>query len=120
MVKCKCADEGRKINTQTPQIGKEVKNMAYILVKQNVEDYKKWKTVFDEDRANRKKNGSEGGWVFRSSSDPNEVVVLLKWDNTNNAKRFLESDELKKAMKQAGVVGQPNINILDQMDTPRV
>ncbi len=73
--------------------------MAYILVRQTVEDYTKWKAVFDEDRANRKQNGSEGGSVFRSSSDPNEVVVLLKWDNPENANKFLESDELKKTME---------------------
>ena len=94
--------------------------MAYILVKQKVEDYSKWKAVFDENRSNRKQGGSEGGWVFQSSNDPNEVVVLLKWDNPENAKRFLESDELKKAMEQAGVVGKPNIHVLDQVDTPTV
>jgi heme-degrading monooxygenase HmoA len=93
--------------------------MAYILVKQNVEDYTKWKTAFDGNSTIRKRNGSEGGWVFRSSNDPNEVVVLMKWDNRDNAKKFLESDELKKVMQQAGVVGKPNINILDQMDTPQ-
>ena len=94
--------------------------MAYILVKQKVEDYTKWKAVFDENRSNRKQSGSEGGWVFQSLNDPNEVVVLLKWDNPENAKRFLESVDLKKAMEQAGVVGQPNIHILDQVDTPAV
>jgi heme-degrading monooxygenase HmoA len=94
--------------------------MAYILVEQNVEDYTKWKAAFDENSTIRERNGSEGGWVFRSSSDQNEVVVLMKWDNRENAKKFLESDELKNAMKQAGVVGKPNVNILDQMDTPQV
>jgi quinol monooxygenase YgiN len=94
--------------------------MAYILVKQKVKDYTKWKTVFDENRSNRKQGGSEGGWVFQSSNDPNEIVVLLKWDNPENAKRFLESNELKKAMEQAGVVGKPNINVLDQVDNPSV
>lgn len=94
--------------------------MAYILVRQKVEDYTKWKTVFDENRATRKQGGSEGGWVFQSSNDPNEVVVLLKWDNPDNANKFLQSPELKKAMEQAGVVGQPNIHVLDQVDTPSV
>jgi quinol monooxygenase YgiN len=94
--------------------------MAYILVRQKVEDYKKWKAVFDEDRANRKQGGSEGGWVFQTSNDPNEIVVLLKWDNPDNANKFLQSDELKKAMEQAGVIGQPNIHVLDQVDTPSV
>ena len=94
--------------------------MAYILVKQNVEDYTKWKAAFDENSTIRKQGGSEGGSVFRSSSDPNEVVVLLKWDNPDNAKRFLESDELKKTMEQAGVVGRPNVHVLDQVDNPSV
>jgi quinol monooxygenase YgiN len=94
--------------------------MAYILVKQKVQDYSKWKAVFDENSSTRKQGGSEGGWVFQTSHDPNAVVVLLKWDNPENAKRFLESDELKKAMEQAGIVGKPNIHVLDQVDTPTV
>ncbi len=94
--------------------------MAYLLVKQKVEDYNKWKTVFDENSASRKNGGSEGGWVFQSSNDPNEVVVLLKWDDPKNADRFLNSEELKKAMQRAGVVGKPDIRILDQVDTPTV
>jgi quinol monooxygenase YgiN len=94
--------------------------MAYLLVKQKVEDYTKWKAAFDENSSTRKTGGSEGGWVFQSSNDPNEVVVLLKWDNPENADKFLNSEELKKAMQKAGVVGKPDIRILDQVDTPSV
>lgn len=88
--------------------------MAHLLVHHKVEDYKKWKHVFDEHGAYRAKNGSKGGKVFRSSSDPNEVFVLLEWDSIVNLKKFIESDQTKVAMQNAGVVGMPSIYFVEE------
>jgi heme-degrading monooxygenase HmoA len=88
--------------------------MAHILVHHKVEDYKKWKLAFDDHLAYRSKNGSKGGKVFRSSSDPNEVFVLLEWDSIENAKKFTQSDQTKEVMKDAGVVGMPAIYFVDE------
>lgn len=88
--------------------------MAHILVHHKVEDYKKWKLAFDDHLAYRSKNGSKGGKVFRSSSDPNEVFVLLEWDSIENAKKFGQSDQTKEAMKDAGVAGMPEIYFVEE------
>ncbi len=45
--------------------------MPYILVRHKVEDYAKWKPVFDEHGAARKAIGSKGGYLFRNIDDPN-------------------------------------------------
>ncbi len=88
--------------------------MAHILVHHIVEDYRKWKLAFDDHAAYRSKNGSKGGKVFRSSSDPNEVFVLLEWDSIENAKKFTQSDQTKEVMKDAGVVGMPGIHFVEE------
>ena len=88
--------------------------MAHLLVHHKVEDYRKWKLAFDEHAAYRSKNGSKGGKVFRSSSDPNEVFVLLEWDSIENAKKFAQSDQTKEVMKDAGVVGMPAIYFVEE------
>ena len=56
--------------------------MPYLLVRHKIEDYQRWKPVFDHDHgASRKRSGSKGGWILRNAFDPNELVILLEWDN---------------------------------------
>ena len=88
--------------------------MAYILVRHNVEDYSKWKPVFDKHSNLRSKNGSKGGKVFQSADNPDEVFVLLEWDSLDNARNFAQSDNLKEAMQEAGVVGMPDIYFIEE------
>ena len=83
--------------------------MAHILVHHKVEDYKEWKGAYDKHSDFRGQNGSKGGKVFQNASNPNEVFVLLEWDNLENAQKFSQSTGLKEAMAEAGVVGMPNI-----------
>lgn len=88
--------------------------MIHAMVRQNVKDFDAWKKVFDEDAANRKGAGSMGGHVFRALDDPNNVFVLLEFDDLDKAKKFMGSDSLKEAMKKAGVVGKPDIYLMDE------
>jgi heme-degrading monooxygenase HmoA len=92
--------------------------MAHLLVRQSVEDYTKWKEVFDGDVSFRESSGSRGGHVFQSASDPNEVFVLMEWDTMDNLQQFAQSDHLKERMQSAGVTGPPDIYFLDLADSP--
>ena len=94
--------------------------MPYIIVQQSVEDYDKWKSVFDEGSNNRQALGSKGGFVFRNTENPNQLTVLLEWDNLENAQAFTRSDYLREAMKHAGVMGPPTMSFLDEADKPAV
>ena len=94
--------------------------MPHLLVKQNVEDYAKWKGFFDGDSGIRETKGSKGGLVFQNSSDPNEVFVLMEWDTMENLQQFAQSDELKERMQKAGVTGPPAIYFMNLADSPSV
>ena len=91
--------------------------MAHILVHHKVEDYNKWKPVFDEHASARSEGGSKGGKVFRNANVPNELFVLLEWDSVENAQNFAQSDSTKEAMKNAGVVGMPAIYFVEEAAT---
>lgn len=86
--------------------------MPSILVKHTVQDFVKWKKAFDEHAEIRQKFGSQGGKVFQTAGNPNEVTIVLHWDNLQKAKEFAESPELKTAMQNAGVTGLPQIQFL--------
>lgn len=92
--------------------------MAYILVRHKVQDYATWKPGFDDHASTREASGSKGGFVFRNTDDPNEVVVLLEWDDLEKARRFSQSDDLREKMQEVGVVDQPDVYFLDEADRP--
>lgn len=92
--------------------------MAYLLVRHKVRDFAKWKPIFDEHGATRKAAGSKGGALFRSADNPQEVIALFEWDSVSNARKFAESEDLKRAMERAGVADRPDIYFLDQVDRP--
>jgi len=90
--------------------------MPYLLVHHTAEDYAKWKPVFDQHATNRKNSGSKGGQLFRSADNPNELVILFEWDDLDKARQFTQSDDLRKAMQRAGVVGRPDLYFLEEVE----
>ena len=90
--------------------------MASMFIKHRVADYAKWKTIFDEDGVNRKAGGSKGSQLFRNADNPNEVIVLLEWDDLGKARQFTQSPKLREAMEPAGVTDQPDIYFLDEVE----
>jgi quinol monooxygenase YgiN len=88
--------------------------MAHLLIVNEVEDYARWKRAFDENDAMRRDYGCEDYRLFRDASDPNHVVILFEWDSLANARRFAESDDLRQAMQQAGVVTRPQAYFLNE------
>jgi heme-degrading monooxygenase HmoA len=90
--------------------------MAYVLVRHKMENYARWKPIFDDDGGNRKANGCKGGRLFRSATDPNELVILFEWDDVKKAQQFVQSDDLREAMQRAGVVDRPDVYFLDEIE----
>jgi hypothetical protein len=98
----------------------EGKSMVYMFVKHKVKDFSKWKPGFDEYGSTRKEAGSKGGILLRTSEDPDDVVVLLQWDNIENASKFSKSQNLKKKMEELGVIGKTDILLLDKIEDVQV
>jgi heme-degrading monooxygenase HmoA len=94
--------------------------MPYLLVRHKVEDYERWKPIFDEHGAVREPNGSKGGRLFRNADDPNETVVLFEWDNVENARTFTQSQDLRETMQRSGVADQPDIYFFEEVEEVRV
>jgi heme-degrading monooxygenase HmoA len=91
-------------------------SLTYVLVIHRVEDYAKWKPIYDEDGATRKAKGSKGAKVLRNANDPNHLVVITEWEDLQKAKNFIESDDIANTMKKAGVVGKPAVFYLEELE----
>jgi quinol monooxygenase YgiN len=89
--------------------------MPTLLIRHHVADFAAWKAAFDAHAITRQANGSQGGRLFRAAADPNEVLLLLEWDDRERARLFVDSDDLQEAMTQAGVAGEPDIWFLEDV-----
>lgn len=94
--------------------------MPSLLIRHHVADYPAWKAVFDEHEPARRANGSQGGWLFRGTADPHEVLVLLEWDDLERARLFVDSDDLREALARAGVTDRLDIWFLEDVECPTV
>ena len=90
--------------------------MPHLLVRHRVEDYARWRPIFDDHASFRGRYGSTGGLVFRNADDSAEVVMLFEVDDLDRAREFVGSDELREAMQSAGVLDQPDIYFLNDED----
>jgi heme-degrading monooxygenase HmoA len=90
--------------------------MPSLLIRHHVADYDAWRPNFDEHELTRRANGSQGGRICRSADDPNEVVILLEWDDLERARLFADSDDLREVMNGAGAMNPPDIWFLEDGD----
>jgi len=89
--------------------------MAFIYLRYKIENYKKWKTAFNDAFEMRKKGGEKSYRVFRSPDNPKEMVVLQEWNSMVSARRFIKSKEVRQCMEKAGVVGKREIFFLKEV-----
>ena len=89
--------------------------MATLLVHHKVQNYSAWRKVFDEHDKVRREYGSTGFQVLKSASDPNDLTVIMDYPSVDRAKAFATSDSLKEAMKNAGVISQPEVMFLEEV-----
>jgi heme-degrading monooxygenase HmoA len=88
--------------------------MAQLFVHHKVEDYDKWRKVYDEMEGLRRSFGQIGQQVFRTAGNPNELVILTEWGTSDQARAYAQAPELKQGMQRAGVISQPEVLILEE------
>ena len=92
--------------------------MPSLLIRHTVTDYDTWRRAFDEDAETRRANGSRVWHAFRNNAEPNEVWILLEWDDLMRARLFARSDDLIDLLIRAGVTGPPDYWFLDETNLP--
>jgi hypothetical protein len=83
--------------------------MTTMFVRHMVSDYSAWRKVYDAFGGVQKAKGVTAQAVYQAADDPNDITVTHDFADLKTAQAFAASDELKKAMQGAGVVGAPTI-----------
>ena len=84
--------------------------MSHVLIRHKVTNYATWKKAVRACAAWRKEGGELSFQVLRSSSAPNDLTVICRWANGDKARRFVSSAQLRERMREAGVIGKPEIH----------
>ncbi len=88
--------------------------MVYVLITHAVEDYAKWKPVYDAYQLEPSNPRSKGDMVFQSAENPNLVTVLSEFESREDADLMINSEELKNAMHHGGA-SEPEFVFLEKV-----
>ncbi len=87
-----------------------------IIIRHEVADFDKWKTAYDADEARRKEMTILGGSVSRAADNENMVILHFMVTDPSKVKEAMESDDMKKVMKEAGVKGPPEVAVAKDVE----
>ena len=82
---------------------------AYTIATHPVKDFDAWKAIFDQFEPIRKEAGERSAVVLRHADDPNMVTIINTWDSIEAPQAFLNREELKAGMAEAGVTAPPTM-----------
>lgn len=88
--------------------------MTSILIQVKVQDYTKWRAVYDENASSRASHGMGWGKVYRNSDDANSIAIFLEITDMEKARAYADSDELKQAQMKGGVIPPPTVTWLNE------
>jgi heme-degrading monooxygenase HmoA len=63
----------------------------------------------------RRAAGEVSARMFRCPDQPQEVDLLCEWESLDRARKFFQAPALKSAMRQAGVLGRPDIEFMEEI-----
>jgi hypothetical protein len=93
--------------------------MVTLVVHHVVEDYDRWKPVFDGHEDVRRGHGEVEHRVYRNTHEPNRVVVHNDFASIEAAEGFRADPSLPEVMARAGIVGEPGIGIAEMVERSR-
>jgi quinol monooxygenase YgiN len=91
------------------------KNMKTVIVTHEVKNYSDWRKVYDADEGNRKKAGFHATGVYQSVNNPNAITILGEAPSVEAITKFMSNPDLKAAMEKGGVIGMPDVKILNKI-----
>jgi hypothetical protein len=92
-------------------------NKGKVIVRNKVRDLAAWKPFFVGDAKRQRDAGFTSWQLTRNKHDMNEVVIIFECADLDRAKPMFSDPSLAELMKKAGVVDQPTVFFLEEIDT---
>lgn len=88
---------------------------CHVLIIHEVEDYEKWKAVFDDAASIRREAGEIAWQLLSHDTDARRIVHFSRWTSLNAARAFFESPRLVEIRRVAGVRA-PEFHYLSEIE----
>jgi hypothetical protein len=88
--------------------------MFVLAINHPVADYDQWTAMYDTMPPTSR--GAKFARVNRSVDDPNLITVVAGFDSLDALNGFVSDPDLKAKMKEAGVAGEPRIEIYEEVE----
>ena len=79
-----------------------------VMIRHKVKDWDAWKKSFDSHKQTRMDAGLVDRVIGHTAGDTHNVTLVFAVTDMDKAKAFMNSDDLKNKMKEAGVEGPPD------------
>ena len=89
--------------------------MVTVIITHEVKNYSDWRKVYDADEANRSKAGFQTNREYQSVNNPNLITIIGEAPSLEAINGFMANPELKAAMEKGGVIGIPDVKILNKI-----
>jgi heme-degrading monooxygenase HmoA len=73
-----------------------------LIIKRKLKDYNAWKKIVSDLDGLRKSYGSKGMTVYRSAKDPDEVYLVVDWEDGKPYTSYFNLPEVQKALADTG------------------
>jgi uncharacterized protein (DUF1330 family) len=90
--------------------------MAWTHVRHRVEDYSKWKEVFDSTAEYKRSHGWKGYRIHAIEGDNNHLLVMEEFETEDRTREFLGSEYLREALSRAGIADEPDIQVVELLE----
>lgn len=87
--------------------------MAIAILSHRVMEYDSWKKIYDADLPRRNAAGLTEITVGQRSGDPGMVYMIFDVKNILALEKMVSDRDLQHVMQQAGVIGEPDLVIIE-------
>jgi hypothetical protein len=78
-------------------------------------DFERWHQGFLEHQPVRQAHGAINEVILRNALSPDEVWILIEWDDLYRAQLFARSEELQDQLDQSSIMLSPDIWFLEPL-----
>lgn len=89
--------------------------MINVILSHEVKNFDDWKKEFDLEEPARLAEGATIVAVYNNVDNPNHITVISEFESTDTFKAFLENPVRREGMERAGVIGKPEVKILNKI-----
>jgi hypothetical protein len=89
--------------------------MVHVIITHEVKDFSEWKKGFDTSAPMREEANVKIKGVYTSVDNPNFVILIVEFSYIEMVHGYFQNPELQKVMEKAGVIGIPEVKIVNRV-----